>query len=296
VALIAAEAAQNSTDLNLLTKLEIPDVVIGDAARLQQVIVNLVGNAVKFTPGGEVFVEVSLHAETEKSHEILFSIRDNGVGVSAEDLRKLFSPFAQADSSNTRKFGGTGLGLAISKSIVEMMQGAITIESVEGKGTAITFTVVLEKGLGCSPYEEVKPAVAVPKPGGADTAQAVSTGRCKVLIVEDNVINAKLLRKTLELQGIDCDVAVNGQEAVTARARQDYDLIFMDCQMPVMDGYEAARQIRLMEAGKKHTPIIALTARSLSGEVERCLAAGMDECVFKPYYVDQITSIVGKYS
>jgi len=291
-------------ELNVLIKKEVPKFLVGDPTRLRQVVLNLLSNALKFTDKGEIVVTIQdnsscvpiNHPLKKGEMELLFSVQDTGIGIPEKRQQAIFESFSQADSSTTRKFGGTGLGLAISKSIVEMMQGAITIESVEGKGTAITFTVVLEKGLGCSPYEEVKPAVAVPKPGGADTAQAVSTGRCKVLIVEDNVINAKLLRKTLELQGIDCDVAVNGQEAVTARARQDYDLIFMDCQMPVMDGYEAARQIRLMEAGKKHTPIIALTARSLSGEVERCLAAGMDECVFKPYYVDQITSIVGKYS
>ncbi|MEL7564455.1 MAG: response regulator [Dehalobacterium sp.] len=426
----AAKASEKGIELNMLIRSNIPRFVMGDPTKLRQVIGNMTSNAIKFTDQGEVFIEVSLNNETDTGIELLFTVRDTGIGMSKEEINKLFKPFTQADSSSTRKYGGTGLGLAICKSIVEIMQGRISVVSEKGKGSIFKFTVALNKAAenldtpmtadysilkgkrilivddhamnrhiakiylqeaGCMVSESENASDALNKlftdhgekiynvilvdyqmPGmtGFDMAAALKAidateeiplvlitsvaiggdvkhakrngfagylskpyrkhellnciamvlsgkkydlagknifvtrhtaheanyhGRLKILLVEDNEINIRVFVEFLKKKGLSCDVALNGEEAVQACSEKNYDLIFMDCQMPVMDGYEATRQIRKAEGDKKHTVIISMTAFAMESDTEKCLQAGMDDFISKPFSLGHLMKIIHKY-
>jgi signal transduction histidine kinase/DNA-binding NarL/FixJ family response regulator len=251
---------------------ETPRFVRGDAGRLRQALTNLVGNALKFTAAGAVDVRVSLDSEHAGRALVRFEVSDTGVGIPAEAQGRLFQPFAQADGTTTRRFGGTGLGLAISKSLVELMGGRIGLLSEVGKGSLFWFTVALERQ---GELRASAAPVALPAPGTAPR-------RGRVLVAEDNPVNQKVAAGFLEALGYEADVVATGVEALEASAASHYAAILMDCQMPEMDGYEAARRIRDREGKSRHTPIIALTASAMKGDRERCLAAGMDDYVPKP--------------
>lgn len=421
------KAEEKGLELNLLVSSSIPRFLVGDPTKLRQIIGNLVSNAIKFTKIGEVFIDVSLNYTNTNQVELLFNVTDTGIGISDEEINKLFKPFSQVDSSTTRKYGGTGLGLAICKRYVEMMGGQIWVVSEIDKGTTFHFTVTFQtteeshipalpdysilKGkhvlviddhsmnrhiakvyleeVGCmvsesdsatdalvkiigskgnNPYNLMLVDYQMPGMSGFDFADAVKgmvTSRdiplvlitsislnsesnkaknkgfvgyltkpykrlelldcismvlngksykkddttfitkhsaeeanydkkLKILIVEDNEINQKFLIKLLKIIGIHCDVAVNGVEAVDACIKKDYDIVFMDCQMPIMDGYEATKLIRKEEDNKKHTIIIAMTAYAMEGDDRKCKEAGMDDYLSKPFQIEDVIEMIGK--
>jgi len=273
---------------------QVPDAVEGDSIRLRQVLINLIGNAVKFTDSGEVYLGVRLEQETSEGILLRFDVRDTGSGIKKEEQRKIFDAFSQADSSMARRHEGTGLGLAISKQLVEMMQGSIGLESQPGNGSLFWFTVRL--GRSQVGTEQVVPAGA----HGEATECVLSGQRLRVLLAEDNPVNQEVGR--LILEGLDClvDVVDDGRLTVEAVFDQEYDLVFMDCQMPEVDGYEATKTIRRRERGsgrtKRRVPIVALTAHAMEGDRELCLSAGMDDYLSKPFNPGQIAAVLQKWA
>jgi PAS domain S-box-containing protein len=257
-----------------------PDAVVGDRMRLQQVLLNLAGNAIKFTEYGEV--EISLRALSAEGQVVLeFAVRDTGIGISPDDLERLFRPFAQASAATSRRFGGTGLGLSICKSLVEMMGGKIWVESEVDKGS--TFHIVVRLPLA----EEVPDDLELP-----DILAEVASRPLRVLLVEDNPANQKLATYILWDRGHNVEVAGNGQEAILLMEHNQYDVILMDVQMPGMNGLEATAAIRSREAGPNRVPIIAMTARAMQGDRDRCLAAGMNGYLPKPVNAKEMIGLV----
>jgi signal transduction histidine kinase/CheY-like chemotaxis protein/HPt (histidine-containing phosphotransfer) domain-containing protein len=296
ICLYSAKAKEKGLELNMIISSAIPRFVKGDPTKLKQVISNLVSNAVKFTHEGEIVMEVSLIKETDTSMELSFEIRDTGIGINEEEINKLFKPFSQADASSTRKYGGTGLGLVICKRLVEMMGGSISLISVKGKGTTFSFTLILEycveTDVEDNDLKEESNEVFATK---NTIMEAKYINTLKILLVDDNDINRKFLINSLKLIGLTCDIAVDGLEALKAYEEKEYHIIFMDCQMPVMDGYEATRKIRTLEGGRKHIPIIAMTAHSMKGFEDKCLEAGMDDYLSKPFAFEQVINMFKKH-
>lgn len=257
---------------------DVPKAVRGDCVRLRQVLFNLIGNAIKFTVQGEVTVQITAGNRTlAGKKEITFTITDTGIGIPAEKKHLLFRPFTQVDNSDTRRYGGTGLGLAISGQIIEMMGGTISIESTEGIGTSISFTVPLEEAEGVEKgkLSEAPPSVATPMPE--------SEKKPLFLVAEDDLLASDLLKEILAWQGFEIELARTGSEAVEMWEAGKYDLIIMDLQMPRMDGITATRIIREKEkAAGGHIPIVAMTAHAFHEDEERCFAAGMDGYLTKP--------------
>ena len=284
---LAFRTAKSGVELMCHVAHDVPDALRGDPGRLRQVIVNLVGNAVKFTSDGEIVLRVELGEEAEDGVELEFSVTDTGIGIAAEKLDRIFESFAQADGSTTRQYGGTGLGLAISKRIVELMDGRIWAESEEGKGSTFRFTARFEIG-------EQPPAAE----GASEPEQdrpPVTQRRLRVLLAEDNIVNQRLAERLLEKAGHSVTVVSDGSEAVQAAADGEFDVILMDVQMPGMDGTEATSVIREREEGTgQHTPIIALTAHAMAGDERRFLEAGMDAYVAKPIRADVLFETIGK--
>jgi signal transduction histidine kinase/CheY-like chemotaxis protein len=282
-------ARQKGIALKLAFEGEVPDVVTTDPTRVRQVLINLLGNAVKFTEQGAVTLTVRRDPGERRTVE--FEVADTGIGMSPEQLASLYHPFVQADSSTTRRFGGTGLGLAISRRCVDMLGGAISVRSAPGAGT--TFTVRLDAGdlTGVQPASLRQAQVAEPgtgAPAGAGSLRLPAAVRqpltgVRVLLAEDGIDNQRLIRFHLERAGARIDIVDNGAKAlerIAEGSRLDrYDVILMDMQMPVMDGYEAVR--RLVAAGER-TPVIALTAHGMVGDREKCLDAGCTEYLCKP--------------
>ena len=261
---------------------DIPARMYGDAGRLRQVLVNLLGNAVKFTERGEVALKIVNLNESKTADRLRFEIRDTGIGVSDSAKAELFQPFTQADASTTRRYGGTGLGLAISKQLVEMMNGEIHVESNADAGSTFWFTVELKKQSIYAAPQDVLATDYSPEPNLANL---------RVLLVEDNVVNTKVALGFLGKFGCQVESVVNGRGALSALDKNAYDIILMDCQMPELDGYEATREIRRREtAGEiaKHIPIVAMTANVMHGDREKCLAAGMDDYLPKPMRTAQL--------
>ncbi|MEI6285525.1 MAG: response regulator [Bacillota bacterium] len=409
----AARAREKNLELSILMRADAPEFVIGDPTRLKQVLINLVGNAIKFTNDGYVFVELQVIDSSPEFCRMQFMVRDTGIGIPSGVLAKLFRPFQQADDSTTRAHGGTGLGLVICKSMVEAMGGVISAESVSGKGSVFSFELeypvtsgmpgvattdysslagksimvvddsainreiarIYLQEAGCrvivadsvsaasrllnnnielgailienklvdrsSYYNKTIPrilltsatassAVKTVKEQGfsgyiakpykrkefLDCVAAVVQGevyrprvegefitrvstqvgkfseRMKILVVEDNDINRKVFVKQLQNIGLKCDIAVNGEEAVQSFKKNDYNIIFMDCQMPVLDGFEATKRIRQLEPGKQPVTIVAMTAFAMAGDEERCKNAGMDEYLSKPIDVKKLAAII----
>ncbi|MZP29236.1 response regulator [Heliobacterium undosum] len=280
---------------------EIPAGFWGDPVRIQQILFNLLGNAIKFTDKGEIHLRVFPERKEEKRWTLRFEVKDTGIGIEAADQKKLFQPFSQADGSSTRNYEGTGLGLAISKRLVELMGGQIGVISEPGKGSTFWFSVILERaegytgddwigipaGFGFAPTDGEKAAGAFPLRFDGP-----------ILLVEDNPINQKLALNLLNKFGLTAHVAENGLEAVEASARAAYRLILMDCHMPVMDGYAATRAIREREREREkgvHTPIVALTARAMQGDRDECLTVGMDDYISKPFKRDDLWRILRRW-
>jgi len=264
-------------------------VLAGDPNRLRQVLLNLVGNAVKFTEEGTVEIQVSSTPLKEDDNELLISVVDTGIGIPMEATEKLFTPFSQADSSTTRRFGGTGLGLAICKRLVDLMQGELTVDSEPGRGTCFSMRLKLKSG---TLDEKLTVSMRI---SSSAMAAVGAPAKSRVLLAEDNAINRMIVTAHLKKLGLKIDVAQNGEEALTAHFKRPYDLVLMDCQMPVMDGFEATRRIRLWEGDLRRTPIIALTANAFSGDRDACLQAGMDHYLSKPVAGEDLRQVIQKW-
>jgi hypothetical protein len=272
----------------------VPPVLHGARQRIQQVLLNLVANAVKFTPKGHVDIAVDL-VDVGGAVVLRFDVTDTGIGIPQEQLKELFQPFNQLDSSTTRRFGGTGLGLSISRRLVDLMAGRIGVESQAGQGSHFWFEVPMPRRAHAAQGEWRQP--------GQSTASRVHGGvpggagrRLRVLLAEDNAINQAVALAVLKRLGHEVVAVVNGQEALDALANAVFDVVLMDCQMPVMDGFEATRQLRAGRAGAaaQTTPVVALTANAMVGDRERCIAAGMDEYVAKPLKVEALQAALAQ--
>jgi CheY-like chemotaxis protein len=275
-------ARQKGIALRLSIEGEVPDTISCDPTRLRQVLINLLGNAVKFTEQGSV--TLTLRRPDPLTARMTFEIEDTGIGMTPEQLSRLYQPFVQADSSTTRRYGGTGLGLAITRRCVDLLGGTIAVRSVPGTGTSFAVTVETGDVSGVQPIRLRAPA-SQPAEGALRLPSAVRQplSGIRVLLAEDGLDNQRLIRFHLERAGARVDVAENGAKAlerIRECSRLDrFDVVLMDMQMPVMDGYEAVR--RLVATGER-MPVIALTAHAMPGDRERCIEAGCDEYLCKP--------------
>jgi PAS domain S-box-containing protein len=261
-------------------------MVVGDPIRFRQVLDNLVGNAVKFTDEGEVVVRAMPLEQDDREVFLRFEVSDTGIGIDDEAKKKIFDSFTQADASTTRRHGGTGLGLSISRELVTMMGGTMGVTSEPGKGSTFWFTVRFTRS-SAKPVEEANgpsSKKASPKSGRTPAGRLNMLAGRRILLAEDNIVNQKVALAMLSPLSLAIDIAADGREALYALSRQSYDLVLMDCQMPEMDGFEATRRIRAGDAGQSHrsVPIIAMTARAMQGDREKCLEAGMDDYLPKP--------------
>ncbi|MDZ7742566.1 MAG: response regulator [Bacteroidota bacterium] len=264
----------------LITEIDpsVPKFVMGDALRLKQIIINLTNNALKFTKRGEVKIKAYLVSEFENKQKLKFEVIDDGIGISEEGKKKLFKSFSQVAESTQRQYGGTGLGLVISKNLTELMDGEIGVESVEGDGSTFWFTSVFEK----SDDEETASSAETTE---AEKDRDKQDQKLSILLVEDNKINQKVALASLKPYKHQVDVADNGKVALDKFREHVYDLIIMDLQMPVMDGYTATKEIRKIEEeiGRSKTRIVALTANAMAEEREKCMNIGMDDFITKPF-------------
>ncbi len=261
---------------------DVPETVIGDETRLRQVLLNLAGNAVKFTAEGSIDIHVSAHSADSEGCVLAFFVRDTGIGIPEAKQQVIFQPFSQADGSMTRRFGGTGLGLTISSRLVAMMGGSIQVESRPGEGSCFRFTILLKAAHPTAAHPE-----APESPPGS------SMRPLHVLVAEDHPVNQQLMKKVLEKNGHSVVLARNGREALEAWVSQAFDVILMDVQMPEMNGLEAAASIRRTESGTgRHTPIIAMTAHAIKGDREHCLECGMDAYISKPMHVHELLAVL----
>lgn len=283
---LAVAARQKGLELTCSFNGVIPERLLGDPLRLRQVLLNLLGNAVKFTEHGGVEAHVGVEKRTASEVALRFSVRDTGIGIPPEKINTVFDSFRQADGSTTRKYGGTGLGLAISSRLVELMGGRILVESEPGRGSMFHFTLPM-------PVVRIDPA-APPDPRQIRIPQPLSASRpLSILMAEDNVVNQKVALRILQKQGHRVVLAATGREALEKAAGQTFDVILMDVQMPDMDGLQATRAIRERErVSGGHVPILAMTAHAMKGDRERCIAAGMDGYVSKPVRPKELVKAV----
>ncbi|WP_448189483.1 ATP-binding protein [Azospirillum sp. sgz301742] len=284
VALIRPMAKEKGLEIRLMPEPDLPRFILGDPLRLRQILVNLLGNAVKFTTHGAVSVSVGHRRRDDGSLDLSFIVRDTGPGIPAERMDRLFHRFSQVDASTTRQFGGTGLGLAICKALVDLMGGAIRVESVVGKGSAFHFTI--HAALGDKPSDDETPPA--PQPPRAARQGAI-------LLVEDSQLNQIVARAMLQKAGHHVDVAENGAEAVAAVQERPFDLVLMDVMMPVLDGIEATRTIRSLPGPVSALPIIALTASTDPQDIEACHAAGMNGCLGKPIVWQELLDTIADH-
>ncbi len=270
-------------DLSLTVNIEysLPDLLIGDAIRLTQILVNLVNNAIKFTDSGGIEINVTTAKKTEAGIEISFSVKDTGIGIPSHKMEVIFERFQQADEDTTRKYGGTGLGLTIVKQLVELQNGSIHVNSELNKGTEFVFTI---------PYMIPKEITAHDDLKIFSKNEIITGNHSRILVAEDNVMNQNLMRHLLSYWHLDFDIVNNGKEAIEALQQNNYRLILMDIQMPLMDGYTTTLKIR-NELGM-NIPIIAMTAHAMAGEKEKCLSYGMDEYISKPIRENELFEII----
>lgn len=285
-------AAAKKLHLTTETISEVPRVIVGDAARLRQILLNLLSNAVKFTPQGRVTLQIATRQVLPEKFILHFSVEDTGVGIPADQLTLIFEPFTQVDGSITRRHGGTGLGLAIARQLVEMFEGEIWVDSDLGRGSTFHFTAAFGRAFGSGP-EAARPDTISIYPPPPES----STQRLHILLAEDNVVNQRVIARMLKKLGWEVVVVNDGRAAVAESAEQRYDLILMDIQMPEMDGLNATVEIRSRERQiGGHLPIVALTAYAMPGDRERCLIAGMDDYLSKPVRVEDLHRVIVRYT
>lgn len=268
---------------------DVPQTLMGDPTRLNQLLLNFGSNAVKFTEKGSVVIRVSLAEQNSDGYMVKFSVKDTGLGIPEEKLEGIFDPFKQADSSTTRKYGGTGLGLAICRQLTELMEGSVGVVSEPGKGSTFWFKVPLKK----QQKETIENGITEGASAGA-TEQPIT--KMKILVVEDDKMNQLVVQKFLEKEGLYTDIVETGREAIKALEETEYGAVLMDVQMPDMDGLEATEIIRDMEKGTgKHIPIIMLTASAMAGDRENSMQAGADDFITKPIDKSKLIRSINKY-
>jgi CheY-like chemotaxis protein/HPt (histidine-containing phosphotransfer) domain-containing protein len=283
VALLQPRAREKGVSLETTVAADLPAWLNGDAGRLRQVLLNLVGNAVKFTEHGSVALAVTHRPLDADDIELTVEVRDTGIGMSDEVQARLFTPFTQADSSISRRFGGTGLGLAISRELVELMGGTIGVDSALGQGSRFCFT------LRCR-------AAAVPMPIAAPAEAPTAVRPLDILVAEDNRVNQMLIAALLEKLGHRATLVGDGEQAVAAVAQGRFDLVLMDVQMPKLDGVSATKAIRALDGAAARTPVVALTANALPGQRESYIADGMDDYLSKPIQPAALAATLGRWA
>ncbi len=286
VGMLAPAARQKALELTCQLPPDLPSTVVGDPVRLRQVILNLLGNAVKFTEKGGVTLSVAVESVSDTAIRLHFQVADTGIGIPEDKRQLIFEPFRQADGSTTRQYGGTGLGLAISARLAAMMGGRIWLESEVGRGSVFHFTAGFLPG-------PALPAQPPAQPSTLSVAAATESKSLHILLVEDNAVNQRLALRLLQKAGHTVALAADGRNALKLVASERFDLVLMDIQMPVMDGFEATAAIRERErATGEHLPILAMTAHAMRGDRERCLAAGMDGYISKPIDIAELISAI----
>jgi CheY-like chemotaxis protein len=270
IELLGPRAAAKQLRLAAAVDISVPPRIVGDPTRIRQILVNLVGNAVKFTDRGEVLLRAHPRARTSAAMELELSVSDTGIGIPSDRLSRLFHPFSQVDASTTRRFGGTGLGLAICKRLAELMGGSISARSTADAGS--TFTLLLPVELA-----DAEPAAATPQP-----ELPASRATLRILLAEDNSVNQQVALRMLRSLGYSAELASDGREALEACLARPFDLVLMDVQMPELDGLETTRRLRAELPPEQQPYVIAMTANALAGDRDDCLAAGMDDYLSKP--------------
>ena len=278
--LLGAKAQQVGLDFTTTIHPEVPDILVGDQTRVRQVLLNIVGNAIKFTRNGGISVTVSCTGLNPPAAQLRFDVADTGIGIDENDKLRIFEKFTQADSSTTRQFGGTGLGLAICKELVHLMGGEISVESTVGKGSRFWFELEFEIGDQSAANSHASPT--------AEIQFKRKLRPLKVLVAEDNSVNQEIAKFTLLDAGHSVDIVSNGLEAVAAVQDTAYDIVLMDAHMPHMDGMTATKKIRELRSPLSDIPIISLTADAMVGDRERFLEAGMNDYISKPFDVDNL--------
>jgi CheY-like chemotaxis protein len=267
-----------------------PRTVSGDAGRIRQIVSNLLINAIKFTERGRVSLSVARKQDRNGVPVFAISVQDTGIGIPREKLPCLFNDFVQIDASLTRNFDGAGLGLAISRRLARIMGGDISVESAPGEGSTFICELPLPI-VGAAVHTRGAQSID----GISDAVDRRPGEGCRALLVEDNPVNQQLGQRMLERLGCSVDLARHGQEALDLLAVQCYDIVFMDCQMPVMDGYAATAELRRREGHRRRTPVVALTAHAMEGDRDRCLAAGMDHYLTKPLAAGELRTTLEKW-
>jgi signal transduction histidine kinase/DNA-binding response OmpR family regulator/HPt (histidine-containing phosphotransfer) domain-containing protein len=298
VNLFKPQAEDQGITLNLHCEENLPRFVRGDPSRLRQILLNLVSNAIKFTPSGSISLNAKLHGKTNRNTRVYFQVTDTGIGIPPDAQAKLFQSFSQLDPSTSRQYGGTGLGLAICEQLVSIMQGEIGVTSEVNQGSTFWFTLQFQSAnrrgetTGESPegieWDDLE------KPGD----RSISSGKknLKILVVEDHLINQTVILSQLDTLGYQADCVANGLEALKCLEAQNYDIVLMDCQMPLMDGYTATQELRRREGNQTRTVVIALTAHAMKADREKCLASGMDDYLSKPVDEEDLARIVQRWA
>jgi len=284
------KAKEKNLDFRSSISRDVPKYVEGDPTRLRQILLNLISNALKFTEKGSIIINVYPEDVNDSATLIKFEITDTGIGIGAEGVDRLFKSFSQVDASTTRQYGGTGLGLVISKSLAELMGGKIGVISQPAKGSTFWFTALFK----ISKAENIEKIAQVVFNGETNKIRNL-----KILLAEDNLVNQKVASIHLEKLGHKVDVAANGVIAFDTYKKSNYDLVFMDIQMPEADGFEATAWIRAFEKEKglnKGVPIVAMTANAMKGDKEKCIEAGMDDYISKPFTAIALQEILSKYA
>jgi len=298
IEVLSSQAEEKGLRLAVSIDSQVNGKLQGDPIRLRQILLNLVSNAIKFTDAGEVVLAVKKGVGTGESGgvgemtSLLFSVRDTGIGISAEGQQKLFKSFSQVDASSTRQYGGTGLGLTICKQIVEQMGGEISVKSEIGQGSTFCFTAQF---LVQDTNAVTQPSV-VEKNTQEINPVELKNHQINILIAEDNLVNQQVLLNQLENLGYHADFVVNGEQALAMLSQQNYDIVLMDCQMPVIDGYTATQELRRREGSNRHTVVIALTANAMPEDREKCLASGMDDYISKPINLSLLDALLQRWT
>lgn len=293
IGLLTPNAATKNLALTLSVPKALPEVVSSDSARIRQILTNLISNAIRFTPTGSVDVRLAVLDQTRERIDVALHVSDTGVGISEDKLESIFAAFVQSDDSTTRLFGGTGLGLAISRQLSEMLGGSLDVESVPGEGS--TFTVRLK--LRIPEFAEGDAAPAPPEKLRQAPRCSGDSSAPHVLLVDDHPFNRLFARRSLEKLNCTVVIAENGRQAVDKYRAEQFDLILMDCLMPVMDGYTATQAIRQLECNTEfRVPVIALTAQSMEDDRARCMAADMDDFVSKPLSIETLKRTVERWT
>jgi signal transduction histidine kinase/ActR/RegA family two-component response regulator len=294
VALFSYHAAEKGLSLRFFIAEDVPFLLRGDASRLCQILNNLISNAIKFSNSGEVSVSVRTRGVCDQREKLHFTVQDHGIGIASDKLNRLFQTFSQADSSTSRKYGGTGLGLAICRHLTELMGGRIWVESAPGCGSSFHFIIVMESmDAGTQPATISAPASPEVAVSSNDTP--IMGKALRILLADDNPINQKVAVRLLEKLGHHSDIAHDGKEAMQMLIENEYDIAFMDIQMPYMDGLEVSRRIQEQTGPNKKPWIIAMTANALGGDREACMASGMSDYISKPININALREALQRY-